>query len=160
MDDFQDFINIVRAVRTIADLYRFLKTEGPEIRDQLQKSTYRLMQALPHPIQKRRMEKARLQSINLLGDLSARAMDEHSDRCRHPWGTVPKPGPGLPVGMSCVQLETLEFKAPKSVWEQLAKIGSEDVEAVWNWVENREGLKHPLSPFLSIAGPTLTTESR
>ena len=50
-----------------------------------------------------------------------------------PTGTVSKPGPGHPVAMLASQLENISFQ---------------NVESVWGWVENREGLKHPLDALI------------
>ena len=83
------------------------------------------------------IEDARRNTIHRLQALATRAMEQHFAH-PHPWGTVSKPGPGYPLTALAYKLTRVGFRDGISVWEWDA------VERVWEWVENREGLNHPL----------------
>lgn len=71
-------------------------------------------------------------------------MAEHSKKSV--WIPPSKPGPSHPIGVFHSALERCKFDPSKSDWEQLYRFGPKDVETVWNHLENREGLQHPLTP--------------
>lgn len=80
----------------------------------------------------------REEMIQRLHALSERAMAQHFSRPT-PWGTVSKPGPGHPLAVFAHQLTTSQNLTPLSIRDAFRHIDS-----IWYWVEDREGLQHPL----------------
>lgn len=119
-----------------------------------------ILMHLPPLTRKEWFKRAVNRSIPLLFDLSKKAMDEHfkkggfwvppsGDQPGY-WIPASKPGPGHGVSMFIYALENHEFDPSQAVWEQLRKIGSEDIERMWEQLEDRDGLQNPFDPFKSL----------
>lgn len=83
-------------------------------------------------------------AVSRLHALGERAMEQHFFQNRHPSGTVPKPGPSHPLLALAHRLSESGLEDGIDKWEW------ESTDGVWNWVENREGLQHPLAVFVPI----------
>jgi hypothetical protein len=114
----------------------------------------------PRLTRKQWFDRAVSRSVPLLSELSKRAMDEHFEKGsiwvpetvdpRFPsghWIPASKPGPGHGIHMFIYALEHHDFDSSVSAWEQLEKIGSKEIDGIWESLESREGLKYPLADF-------------
>ena len=83
-------------------------------------------------------------AVSRLQALGERAMEQHIVQNRHPEGTVPKPGPSYPHLALAHRLSESGLEDGIDKWEW------DSIDGVWKWVENREGLQHPLAVFVPI----------
>lgn len=83
-------------------------------------------------------------AVSRLHELGRRAMDQHVVQNQKPTGTVPKPGPSFPLSALASRLRERGFGDGIDKWEW------EHIDLVWNWVEDKEDLQHPLAVFVPI----------
>ena len=83
-------------------------------------------------------------AVSRLHELGRRAMDQHVAQNQKPTGTVPKPGPSFPLSALAFRLSEEGLGDGIDRWEW------EHIDWVWNWVEDREDLQHPLAVFVPI----------
>lgn len=155
-DDLYKEIAVVSGAMYILErTYRFCRFIAPRAR----KTAIAIWLHLPPVTRRQWFERAISQSTPLLSALAERAMEEHCQRAvwvpaidgREGWWIPPsKPGPSHPVYGFLAALEECEFDPSRAEWEQLRRFGSESVDSVWKYLENREGIQHPLTPFRNL----------
>ena len=83
-------------------------------------------------------------AVQRLHELGKRAMDQYFAETRTAWGTVPKPGPSHPLSILAARLDSVGLQ------DGIGRLEWEDVDRVWEWTKNREGLRHPLAALAPV----------